>query len=456
MKQLLFLLFSSVIFFSTPAYSNLRLEVKGRIQNLSSLDVFVQGKYAYVTGWDGFHIIDISDPQNPRLVSSLTTPYLPAKRLFVFESYAYVADGGKLLIINIEDPSNPHIVSTVDINPDFFSNEGLLWVGYVEDVYVSSSFAYVANGGQGISIIDISNPRTPRIVGSAPSDYAVGVYVSNNYLYVVGNTLTSSSGALTIMEIENPEHPNLLGHILTSGDAKDVYVSGNYAYVANGLSGLQIIDVKNPAKPSIVGNYDRFFETVEGVYVSGSHAYLAKGWGGLEVINIDNPSDPATVAEIETPGSAQSVYVSGSYAYVADRDDFLIVEIQDIHGQQADVKINGLDGPTRFSPNDRLNITLFLYFEGSPKTGDYFLWAKMPDGDCYCYLYPELWHPCACDSPSPAYQGTWLPLSNFPADSIPCLNIPRGRYILYFAVDDHLNNRLDSNPLQDSISFEID
>jgi hypothetical protein len=39
----------------------------------------------------------------------------------------------------------------------------------------------------------------------------------------------------------------------TSGQAWDVAVSGNYAYVADGTNGLQVIDVSNPANPQRVG-----------------------------------------------------------------------------------------------------------------------------------------------------------------------------------------------------------
>ena len=42
----------------------------------------------------------------------------------------------------------------------------------------------------------------------------------------------------------------------TSGYAYGVAVAGNYAYVADGTAGLQVIDVSNPANSSRVGGYD--------------------------------------------------------------------------------------------------------------------------------------------------------------------------------------------------------
>lgn len=40
------------------------------------------------------------------------------------------------------------------------------------------------------------------------------------------------------------------------GQALDVFVEGEYAYVADGNHGLRVIDVSDPAHPSEVGSYD--------------------------------------------------------------------------------------------------------------------------------------------------------------------------------------------------------
>jgi hypothetical protein len=42
----------------------------------------------------------------------------------------------------------------------------------------------------------------------------------------------------------------------TPHQAADVTVSGTYAYVADYLSGLQVIDITDPESPQIVGSVD--------------------------------------------------------------------------------------------------------------------------------------------------------------------------------------------------------
>ncbi|MCL6560783.1 MAG: hypothetical protein K6U74_18710 [Firmicutes bacterium] len=46
--------------------------------------------------------------------------------------------------------------------------------------------------------------------------------------------------------------PCLVGSVDTPGGAEAVYVSSGYAYLADGESGVQIIDISNPAAPTIV------------------------------------------------------------------------------------------------------------------------------------------------------------------------------------------------------------
>jgi len=77
--------------------------------------------------------------------------------VFTEGDYAYVAArNGGLEIIDISDPTTPVKVGQF--------NDG---VGYTNDIYVSGSYAYLADSwdGCGLKIIDISDPTTPVKVG---------------------------------------------------------------------------------------------------------------------------------------------------------------------------------------------------------------------------------------------------------------------------------------------------
>ena len=82
--------------------------------------------------------------------------------------------------------------------------------------------------------------------------------------------------------------PWTCGSYNTPDDASDVYVAGSYAYVADGDSGLQIIDISDPANPILVGTYDTS-GFADDVYVVGSHAYVADRDSGLQIVKLPPP-----------------------------------------------------------------------------------------------------------------------------------------------------------------------
>ncbi len=68
-------------------------------------------------------------------------------------------------------------------------------------------------------------------------------------------------------------------------------------------SGLQVIDISDPANPTLVGTYDTP-GYARGVAVSGDHAFVADGDSGLQVIDISDPANPTLVGTYDTPGDA--------------------------------------------------------------------------------------------------------------------------------------------------------
>lgn len=105
-------------------------------------------------------------------------------------------------------------------------------------------------------------------------------------LIVVGASCQSPLQSLVLEQSASGRHsPKLLGSYYAPGAASGVYVSAGRAYVADGLSGLQIIDVTNPTVPTLLGSYDTPDFAID-VYVSGSTAYVADRGSGLQIIDV--------------------------------------------------------------------------------------------------------------------------------------------------------------------------
>ncbi|MEK9196382.1 MAG: hypothetical protein AAB914_03360, partial [Patescibacteria group bacterium] len=90
------------------------------------------------------------------------------------------------------------------------------------------------------------------------------------------------------------------------------------AYAVNFTTGnLQVIDISNPASPSVTGSVS-VGSTPRHLVVQGRYAYVANtGSDNIGVYDISNPASPASVGTVTTGDSPYSVSVQGRYAYVA-------------------------------------------------------------------------------------------------------------------------------------------
>ena len=102
-------------------------------------------------------------------------------------------------------PGGLYIKGSVDLSFDTLSS--------AQDVYVSGSYAYVADRDSGLQVIDISSSSGPVIIGSVDTQgYANAVYVSESYAYVAEGKQESSSWAgVEVIDISTPSSPEIIG-----------------------------------------------------------------------------------------------------------------------------------------------------------------------------------------------------------------------------------------------------
>ncbi|NCR11151.1 MAG: hypothetical protein GPI95_24240, partial [Microcystis aeruginosa LG13-11] len=174
------------------------------------------------------------------------------------------------------------------------------------------------------TINDDINPPIPTFISKYDTPgWVWDLKVVGNYAY-----LADWTSGLQIIDISNPTNPTFKGNYDTDA-AYGVEVVGNYAYIADGSSGLQIIDISNPTNPTFIGNYDNF-GAVLGVQVVGNYAYLVNnGASSLEIIDISNPTNPTLKGSYDDDSDpAFGLQVVGNYAYLADGESGLkIIDI---------------------------------------------------------------------------------------------------------------------------------
>ncbi|UYH54983.1 hypothetical protein N6L26_13220 [Qipengyuania sp. SS22] len=126
----------------------------------------IQFRYLWVTDAEGVKLFDVTDMRNPVAMPQATVPLANAQRVYVARTYAYVAakqDG--LVILDVTRPLSPRIYQKVTLG-------GTL--NDAEDVIVGSTnatlFAYVADGRNGLKVLQLTTPDSqPNFYGFSPA-----------------------------------------------------------------------------------------------------------------------------------------------------------------------------------------------------------------------------------------------------------------------------------------------
>lgn len=162
-------------------------------------------------------------------------------------------------------------------------------------------------------------------------------------------TVTNSGFSATAAGTVQPFSPVALSFVSIPGYANNVDVAGDYAYVAAGATGLQVVDVSDGRLPHIVGSADTPGNAND-VRVVGDLAYVADGAAGLQIIDVSTPTAPVLVGSLDTPVFAHDVVVRAGRAFVADRQGGL--RVIDVSVPTAPVEVGFLSSDTPVSGVD--------------------------------------------------------------------------------------------------------
>ena len=200
------------------------------------------------------------------------------------------------------------------------------------DVVVEGDYAYLVerywNTGtyNRISVVDVSDPATPRWVNSVGLPYEPWcVTADDDYLYVGGYRY------FRIYSLENPTLPELKYDYMPGDTRKrfGIALAGGYAYVATETNGCAVFDVSDiEAGASWVRN-ETVLGTVWDVVTDGSYLYLATTAeaGEFKVYDISDAAkknDPVPVTGgnsgvLDLPAIALDLAISGGTIYAADQ-----------------------------------------------------------------------------------------------------------------------------------------
>ena len=160
--------------------------------------ITIAGTYAYMLCDQGLVVVDLDNPLQPKIAAKIGVPELQEPQGIAIQfRYAFVVDRGGLKVIDVSDLARPRIVSGA-----------ALPLRDARNIYVARTYAYVADGKQGVAIVDVEQPEQPKLAQMFTADGAlndvrdikIGMVDASAFAFVA-----DGQNGLRVLQILSPE-----------------------------------------------------------------------------------------------------------------------------------------------------------------------------------------------------------------------------------------------------------
>jgi hypothetical protein len=362
------------------------VEITPPVLFVEARTVYLHGNYAFLFGWEGIWVYDVTDTMLPVQVYA-NTDVQTYDTAFHYP-YAYFSSHAEEMFehdVNMIDFTNvtaPEIhMKVIDIPYELgciTMNSQHIYTGtrgpspkqLVIYDYSSNPVSPVEAGSAdigsdtpwNIDLMDPEGPATRAVLATDHDLFSFGVEtpasitndgtftipfginysiaVQDPYVYVGNNKDYMGDGWLGVYE----QTPGGLvergwGDIL--GVPDHLAIAGNYAYAGSRQAGIQTINIAIPSTPVSVDN-EPLVDWGGDIDILGDTLATAPSAAGMHLFNLANPADPLLKTRLLAVNNPQSIARVGDYVYVVqnyqDYGEIVLLNISDmnnIYGQGA-------------------------------------------------------------------------------------------------------------------------
>ncbi|KAB8140045.1 hypothetical protein F8S13_25560 [Chloroflexia bacterium SDU3-3] len=279
----------------------------------------VSGDLAYLGTTEGLRVVSLAPASYGRTLGSwegapgtaLTIRQLVATGHQLVALVSNASGQAGLLLFDVQNPAIPQPLGSIVLPGDLSTLD------------VSGSLALVGVSGSpqsqvsGLYVVDIAQPSAPSILGTvawASSAPLSDVAVDGAYAYALG------AHVLSVVDLSSPAQPSLVGQAQLGngyGEAKRLTIQQGLAAVAL-AGGYQFYDLSSPAQPTLVTTQSAD-QLVDVAFGDGTAVALSNAYGApmLTIADLSLPSGALSPRhEQPLPFAGVSVALAGQQAYV--------------------------------------------------------------------------------------------------------------------------------------------
>lgn len=285
-------------------------------------DIVLDDNILYIAGdWD-IDIIDVKDPETPQQIGSIDSVFDDSADFFldmkISGDIGYVlvhrgcpgwciGDMVELRIFDISQPEAPILLSVTAVPGNDLIIDGNYLYATVQSRFSMQTL---------FSVIDVSDPHTPRIKASIdiPSPGNLSQIGDTIFLTITG--LSGFEGIIGI-NVSDPLNPTPFFESTSSAynvGSTPFSVYETFGYVPIGQNGVQIFDLSDPENIHALTTLSTLSPS-NNIQINDNYMYISTG-DGIEVFDITNPTNPLLIKEMLTDSTAKLISISGALGVV--------------------------------------------------------------------------------------------------------------------------------------------
>ncbi|MEE9296300.1 MAG: hypothetical protein V3W34_15245 [Phycisphaerae bacterium] len=306
------------------------------------------GDLLYIAdAWNGFTVLDVADAAHPEVVSVYLAEHLDglgvdARGIDVQDNLVYLGAGHLgLEVVDVSDPAYPALVGAFRIPPPApatCSTFAAVTVWGDDPRYASIGFEeHFCTAVNGVFLnVDVTNPQDMFEAGRWPhgAPRANTIAMNEQGIAFLGRSHPIYSGPELTMDTSGPSIVRW-GEIASVADT--ALAGDTRLYLASdettleGVSGLYIQDVTDPANPVLLAHVDESVPIGEGISLNMAYAVTKQGerlyligrggWGRQTayIFDVVVPDSPVLLDFLPyVGGTASSVLVDEPYLYITN------------------------------------------------------------------------------------------------------------------------------------------
>jgi choice-of-anchor B domain-containing protein len=298
-------------------------------------------EYAIIGTKSGTAFYDVRVPSAPSLVKFINGPVSDWRDMKTFGNYCYIVTegGGGMQIVDLSNPQNPMLLSTW----------GSSYFSHAHNVAIdeTAAIAYILGASPGTIVVDLNNPIAPQHIATYTAQDVHDAHIQNGKAHFA----EIYAGDYRIVDVSNLPNFTTLDRVNTPGDfTHNVWVNANDTIAVttdeNDRGGLTFYDISNPSNIQFLSRFDNKNARVHNAFIKGNRVYASWYTFGFACIDFSDPAYPQQIASFDS-NSATGFNFNGAWGvypyaqsgliYISDQDNGLY--IIDVHDQ--DIYLNG-------------------------------------------------------------------------------------------------------------------